>query len=339
MENHQANAANETAMNKKERTIFMTVAMCTLAMVVLAIIGFVIMDKDDEILQGQVEATSVRVSGLMPGRVEKFYVTEGQKVQAGDTLVKIYSATVDAKLAQALAMQDAAKAQQQKAEVGARKQVVASAYELWQQAKAALEIRKKTYERLESLFKQNVVSAQKRDEAKAGYDAAKAQESAARSQYEMAKEGAQREDKMAASAMANAASGTVQEVESILKDQYLLAPCDGEVSDIFPHEGELTATGTPIMNILKADSKWIVFNVRETLLENMKMGQDVTVKIPALGMKEVKAKVYFIKDMGEYAVWRATKVTGEFDSKTFEVRLRPDVQDPDMRAGMSAIID
>lgn len=234
MENLNFKTEDEKTIRKKEHSLFLAIAATAVAVIVLAIIGFISIKPAQQIVQGQVDGTNVRVSGLMPGRVEKFYVHEGQIVHKGDTLAKIESATVDAKLAQALAMRDAAEAQKEKADAGARKQVIASAYELWQQARASLDIHKKTYERLESLYKQNVVSAQKRDEAKAAYDAAIAQESAAKSQYDLAREGAQKEDKMAAAAMANAARGSVAEVESILKDQYLLAPCDGEVTDISP---------------------------------------------------------------------------------------------------------
>lgn len=237
MENLNFKTEDEKTIRKKEHSLFLAIAATAVAVIVLAIIGFISIKPAQQIVQGQVDGTNVRVSGLMPGRVEKFYVHEGQIVHKGDTLAKIESATVDAKLAQALAMRDAAEAQKEKADAGARKQVIASAYELWQQARASLDIHKKTYERLESLYKQNVVSAQKRDEAKAAYDAAIAQESAAKSQYDLAREGAQKEDKMAAAAMANAARGSVAEVESILKDQYLLAPCDGEVTDHFPQRG------------------------------------------------------------------------------------------------------
>ncbi len=339
MENLDFVSGDEKSVKKKEKGLFVAIAAIVIVVIILAIIGFLMINPKSEIVQGEVDANSVRVSGLMPGRVEKFYVTEGQKVQVGDTLAKIHSATVDAKLAQALAMQDAAEAQRMKAEAGARKQTVSAAYDLWQQAKAALEIRKKTYDRVESLYKQGVVSEQKRDEAKAAYDAAVASERAAQSQYDLAEEGAQREDKMAAAAMAAAAKGSVAEVESILQDQYLVAPCDGEVADIFPHEGELVGTGTPIMNVLKLDEKWLVFNVRENMLQNLPMDTVVTVKIPALGMREMKAAVYYIKDMGEYAVWRATKVTGEYDSRTFEVRLRPEQQLEELRPGMSVILE
>lgn len=339
MENLKFTTEDEKTIKKKETGLFIAIAATVAVVILLAIIGFLTIKPAKEIVQGQVDGTNVRVSGLMPGRIERFYVEEGQTVRKGDTLVKIQSATVDAKLAQALAMQDAAQAQKEKADAGARKQVISAAYDLWKQAEAALEIRRKTYDRMESLFRQNVVSAQKRDEAKAAFDAAKAAESAAKAQYEMAKEGAQKEDKLAAQAMVAAARGTVQEVESILRDQYLLAPCDGEIIDIFPNEGELVSTGTPIMNVLKADKKWIVFNVRETMLKDLPSGKEVKVSIPALGLKGVAAKVFYIKDMGDYAVWRATKVTGEYDSRTFEVKMHTVEPIKDIRPGMTVILE
>ena len=326
MENLNFKTEDEKTIRKKEHSLFLAIAATAVAVIVLAIIGFISIKPAQQIVQGQVDGTNVRVSGLMPGRVEKFYVHEGQIVHKGDTLAKIESATVDAKLAQALAMRDAAEAQKEKADAGARKQVIASAYELWQQASASLDIHK-------------VVSAQKRDEAKAAYDAAIAQESAAKSQYDLAREGAQKEDKMAAAAMANAARGSVAEVESILKDQYLLAPCDGEVTDIFPNEGELVSTGTPIMNVMKSADKWMVFNVRETMLKDLTVGKVVSVSIPALDLKQVKAKVYYVKDMGDYAVWRSTKVTGEYDSRTFEVRLSPVNPIENLRPGMTVVME
>lgn len=339
MENLNFTTEDKNKIKRKERNLFVAIAATVVVVVLLAIVGFLTIKPAQEIVQGQVDGTTVRVSGLMPGRIERFYVEEGQMVHRGDTLAKITSATVDAKLAQALAMQDAAQAQKEKADAGARKQVISSAYDLWQQARAAVDIRKKTYDRMESLYRQNVVPAQKRDEAKAAYDAAVAAESAAKAQYEMAKEGAQREDKLAADAMVAAARGSVQEVESILKDQYLLAPCDGEVVDVFPNEGELVSTGTPVMNVLKADNKWFVFNVRETMLKGLPSGKQVTVEIPALGLKNVKAEVFYIKDMGDYAVWRATKVTGDYDSRTFEVRMRSSEPIKDIRPGMTVILE
>lgn len=325
-------------VKKKERTLFIGLAIVVIIMICLCIAGLFLINPPDETVQGQVEATHVRVSGKLPGRVVAFYVEEGQKVKKGDTLAYIHSSTVDAKLYQAQAMEEAASAQNRKAEAGTRSQLVNSAHDVWQQAVAAESIRKKTYERMESLFKQGVVSEQKRDEARAAYDAASAQARAARAQYDLALEGAQSEDKEAARAQHQAAHGTVMEVESMLEDQYLTAPCDGEVTDIYPHEGELVGTGTPIMNVMRDDDIWITFNVREELLNDLSIGKEVEVMIPALGRMQTLVKIYYIKDMGSYAVWNATKATGQYDSKTFQIKAHTVEPIENLRPGMSVIL-
>ena len=328
----------ENLREKKERSLVVGLIALIVIIVVLALIGLFLLKPEPQIIQGQVEATQVRVSGKLPGRVVEFMVEEGQHVLAGDTLVHIHSSLVEAKLSQAEAMETVAKAQNKKVDSGTRVELLNSAYDMWQQAQAGLTIAKKTYERMQSLYKKGVVSEQKRDEAEAAYKAMVATESAAKSQYEMAKAGAQAEDKAAAAAMVAAAQGSVAEVESILSDSYLTAPTDGEISDIFPNVGELESLGAPIMNVLKLDDMWVSFNVREDLLENLTMGAEVQAIIPALENKEVTLKVFYIRDMGSYAVWRATKVTGQYDAKTFQVKARPVEPVDNLRPGMSVLL-
>ena len=328
----------ENLREKKERSLVVGLIALIVIIVVLALIGLFLLKPEPQIIQGQAEATQVRVSGKLPGRVVEFMVEEGQHVLAGDTLVHIHSSLVEAKLSQAEAMETVAKAQNKKVDSGTRVELWNSAYDMWQQAQAGLTIAKKTYERMQSLYKKGVVSEQKRDEAEAAYKAMVATESAAKSQYEMAKAGAQAEDKAAAAAMVAAAQGSVAEVESILSDSYLTAPTDGEISDIFPNVGELVSLGAPIMNVLKLDDMWVSFNVREDLLENLTMGAEVQAIIPALENKEVTLKVFYIRDMGSYAVWRATKVTGQYDAKTFQVKARPVEPVDNLRPGMSVLL-
>lgn len=328
----------ENLREKKERSLVVGLIALIVIIVVLALIGLFLLKPEPQIIQGQAEATQVRVSGKLPGRVVEFMVEEGQHVLAGDTLVHIHSSLVEAKLSQAEAMETVAKAQNKKVDSGTRVELLNSAYDMWQQAQAGLTIAKKTYERMQSLYKKGVVSEQKRDEAEAAYKAMVATESAAKSQYEMAKAGAQAEDKAAAAAMVAAAQGSVAEVESILSDSYLTAPTDGEISDIFPNVGELVSLGAPIMNVLKLDDMWVSFNVREDLLENLTMGAEVQATIPALENKEVTLKVFYIRDMGSYAVWRATKVTGQYDAKTFQVKARPVEPVDNLRPGMSVLL-
>lgn len=305
----------------------------------VALAGFFLLTPPDDIIVGQAEATQVRISGKVPGRIEAYRFAEGDKVKAGDTLVFLDTPEVLAKLRQAESVRRAAEAQSAKAVKGARAQEIAGAYEMWQKAKAGLEIARKSYTRVQNLFDKGVMSAQKRDEAEANYKAMAATEKAAKSQYDMAVDGARSEDKAAAAALVGQADGAVAEVESYLKEAVLLSPIDGEVSERFPEVGELVGTGAPIMNITDLDDMWITFSIREDLLKEIKIGAELDAVIPALDNRPVKLKVYYMKDMGTYAAWKATKTTGQFDYKTFEVRARPLERVEGLRPGMTAVLN
>lgn len=323
---------------KENRTLLFAMGGVVLVVAILAIIGFFFINKPAEILEGQAEATSVRVSGKLPGRITQFFVHEGDMVRKGDTLVHIHSSLAEARLEQARGMQSAAKALDKKVDAGTRKQIIQSAHDVWQQAQAAVGIAKKTYDRMQNLYSQGVMSEQKRDEAKAAYDAAVAGASAAKNQYDLALAGAQSEDKEQAAAMVTVADGGVSEVQALLEDQYLVAPCDGQIDVIFPEEGELVALGAPIMNVLKIQDKYVTFNVREQYLRDFTIGKEISVRIPSLD-KTVKAEVYYVRDLGSYATWHATKTTGDWDSKTFEVKARPVEAVPDLRPGMTVLYE
>lgn len=327
---------SQPGQEKANNTLLLTVFIIAAAAAVIAVIGFCFMNRPDNMLEGQVEGTTVRISGKLPGRVMEFYAHEGDTVHAGDTLVRIHSALFEAQLMQAEAMQDVARQQNRKIDGGTRRQIVQGAYDLWQQAKAAEGITRKTYERLQRLYEEGVMTEQKRDEAKAAYDAAVAAERAAKSQYDLAVAGAQSEDKQSAAAMVTAATGNVDQVKAVLDDAYLTSPCDGTIDQVYPEVGELVSLGAPIMSVLKSDNRHVVFNLREELLRDFPAGKRVTLYIPALD-KDIEAEVYYIRDMGNYATWRATKTTGSWDSRTFEVKLRPTHSIEGLRPGMSAI--
>ncbi len=334
MENYE----HRTEVRKKDKALLAALAIFAIVVACIAIVGILLIKPDNTVTQGQADCDAVRVSGKLPGRVEQLFVKPGDYVHKGDTLAKIYSSTVDAKLYQAQSMQNAAAAQTAKVDRGTRDELKKGAQSMLQQAQAAETIARKTYQRMQSLYEQGVITEQKRDEAKAAFDAATAQVAAAKSQYDMAVNGAQREDKMASQSMANAARGSVMEVQSLLEDQYLVAPCDGEVSEIYPQEGELVAMGTPIMSISKLNDMWVTFSVREELLNDLPMGKEINVTIPALNNKQTKLKIFYIHDMGSYAAWQATKAYGDYDSKTFEVKARPMETLDNFRPGMSVIL-
>lgn len=305
--------------------------------VVVAVIGFFTLDKSPDEIQGEVEVTEYRVSSKVPGRILELRFKEGDYVKVGDTLAIIDAPELRAKAQQAQSAEAAAAAVSAKAEHGARIQQIQGAYQVWQQALAGAEIAKKSYDRVQRLFNEGVMTAQKRDEAYAQYKAMEAQANAAKSQYELAKAGARQEDKAAAQAQVNRARGAIAEVKSYINETVQVAQMEGEVSSVYPKVGELVGTGSPIMSIAVMSDMWGTFNVREDQLNGMKVGDEVTAFSPAFN-KDFRLKVYSIKDQGTYAVWKATKSTGQYDLKTFEVKARPVDKFDGLRPGMSLII-
>jgi HlyD family secretion protein len=325
---------------KRENSDLLLAFLTLLGIILLvAVVGFFMLHKGPDIVQGEVDVDEFRVSSKVPSRVLQLCVHEGDSVHVGDTVAIMEAPDVQAKLEQAQAAESAAQAQNQKAINGTRQEQIQGAYDMWQKSKAGVDIAVKTYNRVKNLNAEGVLPAQKLDEATAQRDAAIATEKAAHSQYTMAVNGAQREDKAAAAALVNRAKGAVAEVNSYIKETYLVSPCDGEVSETYPQLGELVGSGAPIMSISILKSKWVTFNVREDLLKDIKMGATIEAFVPALNNKVIKLKVYYLKDLGTYAAWKATKTTGQYDLKTFEVKARPLQYIPDLRPGMSVIIN
>lgn len=322
----------------QHKNILLAISAFTIVVIVVAVIGFVCFgNNDDNVIQGEVEVSEYRVSSKLPGRIAEICVTEGDFVHKGDTLAILDVPEVEAQKRAAEATQDAAKAVSEMADNGARKEQIQGAYQLWQQAVAASDIAEKTYKRLQNLYNEGVISAQKRDEAFAAYKATQAQVLAAKSQYDMAKSGARNEERKAASDQANAAKNATDVVKSLLRETVQIATADGEVSEIFPKVGELVGLGSPIMSISEMNDMWGTFNIREDQLNGMKVGDTFKAYCPAFD-KEIEMKVYHIKDQGSFAVWKATKTNGQYDIKTFEVKARPSKPVEGLRPGMTLII-
>ena len=327
-------------MEKEKKSYNLVIGIVALIVIILliAVIGYFVSKPKPLMIPGEAEASEYRVSGKVPGRIEELYVKEGQMVHKGDTVALIDSPEVRAKLAQANAIKAVASSQSRKAQNGARKEQIAGAYELYQQALVQEDVMKKSFDRIQKLYDQKVIAAQKYDEVKAKYDASVAQTKAAKSQYDMAVNGAREEDKAAAKALVDQADGALMEVESYLSELYLTAPADGIISALFPKVGELVGQGAPVASVTDLNDVWFTFNVREDYLHGMKQGDKITVIIPALDGKEVPATINYVAVRESYATWKATKETGMYDAKTFEVRAVPDVMVDGIRPGMSAIV-
>lgn len=325
-------------MIKRSYNLLIGLAALIAILMSVSVIGYIVSRPRPVVIQGEAEATEYRVSGKVPGRIEAFYADEGQQVHKGDTLVLIDSPEIRSKILEAQAAKAAAVAQKDKAMNGARREQIAGAYELWQKAIVGEEVMRKSFERIRTLHDQKVVSDQKYDEVEAQYRAAVATTKAARSQYSMAVNGARQEDKDAAVALVERADAAVQLVNAYKEEIKLTSPADGIVSNRYPKVGELMGQGSPIMTVQDLSDMWFTFNIREDRLHSMQNGDHITLSIPALDGREIGATVYYIAARESYATWKATREIGEFDTRTFEVRARPDYSVEGLRPGMSVIL-
>lgn len=307
------------------------------AVVLVGMIGFFTLGKNEEIIQGEIEVSEFRVASKLPGRVVELRVKEGDYVHVGDTLaiLEVPEATAQEKVA--TATEGAVGALSDMAQNGTRKEMIQSAYQVYQTAIAAADVAEATYKRVQNLYDEGVVTAQKRDEAFASFKATEAQVLAAKSQYEMAQNGARAEEKQAAKKQADAAKGAVELIRSVLKETVQIANVEGEVSAIYPKVGELVGLGSPIMSIAMMDDMWGTFNIREDQLEGMKVGDKINAFLPAFN-KDIELEVTHVKDEGSYATWKATKTSGQYDLKTFEVKAKPTKPFEGLRPGMTLIV-
>ena len=326
-------------MNISNKTISIAFIVVLIVTVGVSVIGMSLMSRQPMVLQGQVEATEIRISGKLPGRVDSFLVQEGDWVKAGDTLVVINSPTIEAKYRQVNALEQVAQELNKKIDAGTRRQIIATALQLWNKTQSDLTLAQTTYQRILTLYKDRAVTSQRKDEVEAMYKAAQAAERAAYQQYQMAVDGAQSEDRAAARSLVDAARSTVDEVSALLVDSRLTAPEDGQIATIFPKRGELVAPGTPIMSLVVMSDAHVGLNIREDLMPQFKMGRTFKADIPALGKKDIEFRIYYISPLGSFATWKSTKQTGSYDMQTFEIHARPVQAVEGLRPGMSAIVN
>lgn len=326
-------------MELSKKSISIAFVIILAITILVSLLGMLLMSHQPLVLQGQIETTEIRISGKLPGRIDSFLVREGDWVKAGDTLVVINSPTIEAKYRQVNALEQVAQEQNKKIDAGTRRQIIATAGQLWNKTKSDLTLAQTTYQRILTLYKDSVVTSQRKDEVEAMYKAAQAAERAAYQQYQMAVDGAQSEDRAAARSLVDAARSTVDEVSALLVDSRLTAPEDGQIATIFPKRGELVAPGTPIMSLVVMSDAHVVLNIREDLMPQFKMGGTFKADIPALGKKDIEFRIYYISPLGSFATWKSTKQTGSYDLRTFEIHALPVGKVDGLRPGMSALVE
>ena len=308
-------------MNKKVGLIIFIIALS------LAIFGciYAFIKTNSLILQGEVDVKTVDLSSKIAGRVKTINYKKGDRIKKGDVIISLDIPEITAKASQVDASLELALAQQEKINNGARIEQKAI-------AKSHRDLAKKTDDWMYRLHSQGVIPTQNLDEARAKYQAAE-------ENYVMLAEGGRIEDRKFAAANVKKAIGATQEVQSYIKENQVVSPINGIITEINVEEGELVGAGYPIVSIVDDTDYWMVFNLREDLLSKIKNGTEFNVNVPALGKKTIRVKVNYISVMGNFANYRATKAKGDFDMKTFEVHAVPIEPINDLRAGMSVIFD
>jgi len=323
---------------RKSQSIKSFISIIVIATLVLTGIWFLTKPKT-LVLQGRIEAKEIYLSAKIPTRLKSTEVSEGESVKKGQLLATLESQEIDGKETQALASKEAANSQLNKANNGARQEEISAAKSIYEKATAAANVMKKTYGRIENLYKDGVVSEQNRDEVFAKKEASIKDQEAAYSQYAMALKGARNEDIDAANALVRKADGALIELESYKNERNITAPINAEVLDFLPEEGELIPAGYPVVHLVDLSNSYAILNIKETSLYHFKKDAEFTATVPALNNQEIRFKIYYVAPLGDYATWNATKVTGEFDIRTFEIKAKPVNKKHSLRPGMSILID
>lgn len=288
--------------------------------------------------QGQMEAHEVDIAPKISARISQVHVKEGDQIQLDDIIVEMHSPEIEAKYSQAQAMLLAAQAEKEKANSGIMPQEISIAKLTHQQALTAAALAETTYRRLENLYKEGLVSEQKRDDARAAAKAAHDAARAAKAAQELALALPRSEDRTAADAMAQQAAGGVAEVEAFREDTRLRSPVSGEVTNVYAKVGELSPQGVPVITVVDLNDQWVVLNVREDSLNRFNKGKSFKASIPALENLVADFTVYYVGVLPDFATWRATRQYQGFDVRTFQIRARPPAPIKGVRPGMSVIV-
>ena len=311
-------------------------ALLLLLATVIVAISLILKRSEKTTLQGVTMCREYSAASKISGRIERVYVSEGERVDSGAMLFALTTPELDAKLSQALAANRAAEALNSEVRAGARPQQIEAAYNLWQRATAAQTLAHQTFTRISKLHDKGVVTTQQLDEARANLEAATASQSAAYAEYNLALEGATKEQKSASKARTQMAQSAVNEVETYIADSRVYAPVSGTISTIAHYAGEVVAAGFPVVALLDTSDIWVEFNIRETLMPKIKHGSRFSAYIPALD-QHIILTVSNIAPQADFATWSATRNDKGFDIRTFAVKMRP-TEACELQRGMSAII-
>ncbi|MBC8319233.1 MAG: efflux RND transporter periplasmic adaptor subunit [Bacteroidetes bacterium] len=292
-------------------------------------------EKDENIILGMFETTTVNVASEIPGRVDVIFVDLGDRVEKGQLLATLEPSIMNAKMGQASGIRNAAESMLKRTKQGTRKEEIEAAKNQYQMTKSQFEFADKTYKRFLVLYADSIISKQEMDEMEFKYTASKNEMEATDAIYTLAKIGASREDIQIVEGEAEAASAMYKEAKAYHEQLEIIAPVSGEISSKIAEEGEVMSAGYPILTIMIPEKIYALANVREDKLEAFKKGRILRGKVPGLGGNEYEFEVSYLAVMADFATWVPTQAKGDFDLKTFAVRLIPVNPIEGLRPGMT----
>jgi HlyD family secretion protein len=291
------------------------------------------------LVQGEVDATRLDIAARVDGRVGEIPVVRGQNVAAGAVLVRIDNPETLAKNDQALAAKIVAEAQLANIHAGTRAEVIAARKAALERAKASVVLAQKTYDRVSQLAEHGNAPIARLDQATDALHEAQRAVDQAKSAYEQAVNGYTKEEREIAAANVKKAIADIAAVQSIIDQMVVYAPVASQVYQRNVEPGEYVSPGVPLVTLIDLGDMWIHFDLREDLVKTLKVGDRFVLRIPALADRRITVEVKLIATKGEYASWRATRATGDFDLRTFSIRAYPVEKVPELRPGMSAYLD
>lgn len=334
-ENHATTSTDEQPpeISKKKKYLLLALLPILLAVIIFGL--WKSYQPTPIELQGRVEAETIQVATKVPSRIEEIYVEEGQRVKKGDVLVRLNSPEIAAKKQQATAALQSALALQSTAERGSQEENVASLYANWQSLKAQQNLATVSYQRGENLFKEGVISRQRRDELYAASQSALEMTEAAYQQYARAKRGSTPQQKSSADAQVDIAQAALNEANALEAETELLAPVNGTVSKTYGKISELVATAVPVVSLIE-EKMWVSLNIREDQYAPFQKLESIQGYIPALD-QTASFQIKSISAEGEFATIKTTRQTGGYDVRSFKLHLLPTQTMPELKVGMSVL--
>ncbi len=305
---------------------------------VAAISIWVSLTPSPVLVQGEVEATRVDIAPKIAGQIAVVHVSEGERVDAGALLVELQSPQLMAGLVSAEAAAGVAHADRDRINSTRPEAIAARRAEL-EKAEADLLLAQQSYDRVSVLTERAAASQQQLDSADNSLSAAQAAVAVAEANLRLAIEGASPEERAVADAQVQQAEASLDQIRTDVAELTVSAPIAGEIVSRVAEGGALAAAGAPLLSIVDLDDIWFAFNLREDFLDGLQVGDVLLVDVPAAGRNDVEVRITSISALGAYANWRATRATGDFDLRTFQIRARPAEPIEGLRPGMSAIID